>query len=183
MIVDKLALFDLDNTLVDRLDAFRRWVAEFADQRRLGEQDAAWMVELDADGSLPMDEFFAAVRKRFGLPAPAEVLLTAFRARMPELVVCPPEVLAGLGRLREAGWRIGLVTNGQVDNQTGKIARRPSPHGPRRNRGRRVHGRLQRHGRDPHGRLAGAGSPSAGRAWAPRWCSAPLSDRPSSRPT
>lgn len=121
--MQKLALFDLDNTLIDRLDAFRRWVAEFVDQRGLTEQDANWMVRLDDDGSLPMDEFFAAVRERFALSQTVEELWTAYRARLPELVVCPVEVLTGLDRLRAAGWRVGIVTNGMADNQTGKIQR------------------------------------------------------------
>ncbi|MEV0198447.1 hypothetical protein [Nonomuraea sp. NPDC050691] len=33
-IMQRLVLFDLDNTLVDRLDAFRRWVRAFTARRR-----------------------------------------------------------------------------------------------------------------------------------------------------
>lgn len=118
-----LVLFDLDNTLVNRHDAFHRWLAEFAGRWGLGERDTAWTAVLDADGMTPRQEFFAALRERFGLPEPAEELLAAFHERMPELVVCPSEVLAGLGRLREAGWRLGIVTNGAAGNQEGKIRR------------------------------------------------------------
>ncbi|GAA3226188.1 HAD family hydrolase [Nonomuraea helvata] len=38
-------LFDLDNTLIDRLGAFRLWAAEFAAQRGLGEEAVPWMVD------------------------------------------------------------------------------------------------------------------------------------------
>ncbi|WP_231953796.1 HAD family hydrolase [Actinoplanes derwentensis] len=42
---------------------------------------------------------------------------------MPELVTCQPQGLEALRRLRAAGWRIGIVTNGMTDNQHGKIHR------------------------------------------------------------
>ncbi|WP_327087180.1 HAD family hydrolase [Nonomuraea sp. NBC_01738] len=116
-----LVLFDLDNTLIDRLDAFRTWVAEFAAGRGLPGDAAQWMITLDADGSMPMNAFFEAVRDRFALPEPAEALWLAYRARLPELVVCRPETLSALAGLREAGHPIGIVTNGMTDNQTGKI--------------------------------------------------------------
>ncbi|WP_371781163.1 hypothetical protein [Streptosporangium subroseum] len=51
--MQRLTLFDLDNTLVDRLDAFRRWTAEFAAERDLSDEDAAWLITLDDDGSVP----------------------------------------------------------------------------------------------------------------------------------
>ncbi|GAA2409824.1 hypothetical protein GCM10010404_79780 [Nonomuraea africana] len=44
-----------------------------------------------------------------------------YRRRMPYLVQCRQEVLDGLSRLRSAGWRVGIVTNGTADNQLGKI--------------------------------------------------------------
>ncbi|MEV4013101.1 HAD-IA family hydrolase [Nonomuraea angiospora] len=118
-----LALFDLDNTLIDRLAAFELWAAEFAAERGLGEGAVAWLVAADADGSLPMDAFFRQVRERFGLAEPADELWAAYRARLPHLVHCPGEVLDGLDRLRAAGWAVGIATNGMADNQTGKIER------------------------------------------------------------
>ncbi|MFC4112049.1 HAD family hydrolase [Nonomuraea zeae] len=118
-----LALFDLDNTLIDRLGAFRRWAAEFAAERGLGEQEVSWLVSTDADGSVPMDTFFTLVRDRYAPAEPAGELWRGFRARLPHLVSCRAEVLAGLDRLRAAGWRTGIVTNGMTDNQTAKIER------------------------------------------------------------
>ncbi|MEV0229775.1 HAD-IA family hydrolase [Nonomuraea sp. NPDC050786] len=118
-----LVLFDLDNTLVDRLGAFKVWAAEFAASRGLGEEAVPWMVALDADGSLPMDAFFALVRDRFGLAEPVEALWAAYRARLPFLVSCPADVLDGLDLLRAAGWAVGIATNGMADNQIGKLRR------------------------------------------------------------
>ena len=116
-----LALFDLDNTLIDRLDAFRRWAAEFAADRGLGSEDVAWLIELDADGSLPMNTFFTHVRDRFALAESADSLWRGYRERLPHLVTCRPAVLESLDRLRLSGWRVGIVTNGMTDNQSGKI--------------------------------------------------------------
>jgi putative hydrolase of the HAD superfamily len=121
--VQRLALFDLDNTLVDRLMAFRAWAAEFAAARGLGRGGVEWLVEADADGSVPMLDFFTSVRERFGLADPADELWAGYRARLPELVTCRPEVLEGLMRLRAAGWLVAIVTNGMTDNQLGKIQR------------------------------------------------------------
>ncbi|MEV0619149.1 HAD-IA family hydrolase [Nonomuraea sp. NPDC050404] len=115
------ALFDLDNTLIDRLGAFERWAAEFAAERGLGPGAVEWLVAADADGSVPMETFFGLVRDRFGLAEPARELWRAYRARLPHLVTCRAEVLDGLDRLRAAGWAVGIVTNGMADNQTGKI--------------------------------------------------------------
>ncbi|MET7330583.1 HAD family hydrolase [Nonomuraea sp. NPDC005650] len=118
-----LALFDLDNTLIDRLSAFKLWAAEFAAERGLDEEAVAWMVATDADGSLPMDAFFGLAREHFGLAEPVDALWAAYRARLPHLISCPAQVLDGLERLRAAGWLIGIATNGMADNQTGKIER------------------------------------------------------------
>ncbi|MEV0198446.1 HAD family hydrolase [Nonomuraea sp. NPDC050691] len=79
------------------------------------------MVRLDGDGSLPMDVFFQRVRERFSLPEPVEELWGEYRAALPRLVVCREPVLRALEGLREAGWRVGVVTNGMADNQLGKI--------------------------------------------------------------
>ncbi|MGW3343681.1 HAD family hydrolase [Nonomuraea rubra] len=121
MEVTVLALFDLDNTLIDRLGAYRRWAAEFAAERELGAGAVPWLVAADADGSVPMELLFTRIRDRFGLPESAGELWDAYRARLPHLIRCRPEVLDGLERLRAAGWTVGIVTNGMTDNQTGKI--------------------------------------------------------------
>ncbi|WP_460370789.1 HAD family hydrolase, partial [Actinocorallia lasiicapitis] len=116
-----LAIFDLDNTLIDRLAAFHRWAAEFVSSLGGTPSDLAWLVALDADGSLPMDRFFSAVRVRFALPDPADLLWARYRARLPHLVECPPEVLAALAALRESGWLLAVATNGRTDLQTAKL--------------------------------------------------------------
>jgi FMN phosphatase YigB (HAD superfamily) len=48
-------------------------------------------------------------------------LWRAYCADIAALVSCPGEVLDGLGELREAGWRVGVATNGAVDIQRAKL--------------------------------------------------------------
>jgi FMN phosphatase YigB (HAD superfamily) len=118
----RLALFDLDDTLIDLFAAFERFAAEFADDRALAPAEAEWLVEA-WNPYRSREDFFAVVRERYGLPESVKELWAHYRSRMPHLVVCRPEVLAGLAALREDGWRLGIVTNGEAGNQLGKIER------------------------------------------------------------
>ncbi|MEV8636989.1 HAD family hydrolase [Streptosporangium sp. NPDC051023] len=119
----RLALFDLDNTLIDLDAAFRVWAEEFAAERALTAEAVDWLIALDQSCLPHREVFFGKVRERFGLPDPVEELWAAYRRRMPHLVHCRPEVVTGLTELRAAGWRVGIVTNGTADNQLGKIQR------------------------------------------------------------
>jgi HAD superfamily hydrolase (TIGR01549 family) len=121
--VQRLALFDLDNTLIDRDAAFLLWTEEFAAEHRLGRKAVDHLVKLDRNGLPHRELFFAKVREQFKLSASAAVLWAAYRRRMPQLVECRPEVIAALTELRALGWRVGIVTNGTADNQLGKIQR------------------------------------------------------------
>ncbi|MEU6412177.1 hypothetical protein [Microbispora sp. NPDC046933] len=77
------ALFDLDNTLVDHDEAFRRWAGEFADGHGLDAEAVERLVALDGHGYLPR-----------------ETLWTSSAA--------PREVRDGLTRLRTAGRRVAI---------------------------------------------------------------------------
>jgi HAD superfamily hydrolase (TIGR01549 family) len=116
-----LALFDLDDTLVDRRTAFAAWAEEFVAEYRLDGAALAFLLAADARHAGPMDSFFAMVCRTFDLAEPPSRLWCRYRQRMPELATCRVEYLDALRRLRRAGWRIGIVTNGMVDNQLGKI--------------------------------------------------------------
>ncbi|MFI5613852.1 HAD family hydrolase [Amycolatopsis sp. NPDC051903] len=113
----RLVLFDLDNTLVDRAEGFRRWAWEFCAEHRLSADDATWLTAADEDGHAPREAFFAAVRDRFTVKATVAELLESYRRRHPALIPAAPGVLTGLPRLRSAGWRIGVVTNGNAEQQ------------------------------------------------------------------
>ncbi|GID92172.1 HAD family hydrolase [Amorphoplanes digitatis] len=116
-----LALFDLDGTLVDRKAAFDAWAGEFAADHHLDEAALTFMVMADAHHSGPMDGYFTTIRETFGLAEAPDALWRQYRRRMPELAACRADDLDALRRLRGAGWRIGIVTNGMADNQLGKI--------------------------------------------------------------
>ncbi|MEV5508805.1 HAD family hydrolase [Streptomyces orinoci] len=107
-----LVLFDLDNTLVDRTEGLRHWAEEFTRERGLDALAVEWIVEADDNGLKPRDRFFAELRDRFAIGDTAEALHHAYQQRYPLLLRCPRHVLDQIAQLREAGWRVGVVTNG-----------------------------------------------------------------------
>ncbi|WP_353388342.1 HAD family hydrolase [Thermobispora bispora] len=119
--MQRLALFDLDNTLVDLDHAFHVWAQEFVAEYDLGHEAVDWLIALHRAGYPHRDVFFGMVRERFALPDPVEKLWGQYRRRMPYLVHCRPEVLEGLSHLRDCGWQVAIVTNGTADNQLEKI--------------------------------------------------------------
>lgn len=113
MALQRLALFDLDNTLIDRAALFRGWGQDFLQRHGLDASEIAWLVEQDGDGLIPKDAFFAVVRSRFGLEESAASLEADYYERYPTFTVPPSEsTLQSLGLLREHGWALGIVTNG-----------------------------------------------------------------------
>ncbi|MEU7890953.1 HAD family hydrolase [Microbispora bryophytorum] len=119
--MQRLALFDLDNTLVDLNEAFYLWAAEFVDEHGLSRAAVDWLITLDQAGYPDRELFFTQVRSHFHLCEPVEELWGRYRKRMPYLVRCRPEVMDGLSFLRASGWKVAIVTNGTADNQFGKI--------------------------------------------------------------
>jgi HAD superfamily hydrolase (TIGR01549 family) len=117
-----LALFDLDDTLIAMAPAFRRFAQDFAESFALPAGAEEWLVE-EWNPYQRRVEFFARVRERYALAEPVDDLWRLYRTRMPEFVELRDEVRAGLVALRHAGWRLGIVTNGEADNQLGKIER------------------------------------------------------------
>ncbi|WP_242659170.1 HAD family hydrolase [Thermostaphylospora chromogena] len=114
--MQRLALFDLDDTLVDLDAAFAVRAAEFAGAHGLGQQAVDWLVALNRQGYPHREVFFAKVREHFALAEPVEELWRWYRRRMPYLVRCRPEVMEGLARLRADGWKVGIVTNGTANS-------------------------------------------------------------------
>ncbi len=109
-----LALFDLDNTLVDRQAAHRRWAESFAARYGLSEPGVAWLCEADDDGFARREVVFAGVRERFGVAETVDDLVRAYRDEYPTFFHPDDAVSEALVRLRRGGWRIGVVTNGPV---------------------------------------------------------------------
>ena len=107
-----IALFDLDNTLLDRDAAFARWAEEFCNSWGLPAGASASIVSVDGDGLRPRDEFLAEVRARFGIAATVGELEEAYHRDYPAAYTFPDASRAALRRLRSAGWKVGVVTNG-----------------------------------------------------------------------
>ena len=120
-------VFDLDGTLFDRRETFRRHVELQA--RRLGDLFAGVgtaglerIVTLDANGTLPRSVFFRQVETELGLPAGSwSRLRDDFEAHFPEDCVPAPHLHSTLETLRAAGLKLGLITNGRMVMQTRKI--------------------------------------------------------------
>jgi HAD superfamily hydrolase (TIGR01549 family) len=116
-----LALFDLDDTLVNRSAAFNAWAEEFVTAHRLDDAALTFLLVADARHSGPMGSFFTNVCQALDLAEQPEQLWQQYRHRMPQLASCRTADLDALRQLRQGGWRIGIVTNGMTDNQLGKI--------------------------------------------------------------
>lgn len=112
----RLALFDLDDTLVDHTDRFVQWSKDFATARNLGDGAADWIVKAYTSG-MWRDELLVAIREHFFIDDAIEDLQADYVEGLRTLIQPRPEVLAGLDKLRDAGWAVGVVTNGTQDMQ------------------------------------------------------------------
>jgi putative hydrolase of the HAD superfamily len=111
-----LLLVDLDNTLIDRTAAFRRWA-----HRRLPASDADWLLTVDADGYTPRARVAEAMRERLGLTTPtADLVEELLLGHLPDIEV-DPAVPAALVRAAGHGWVPVVVTNGTVRQQELKL--------------------------------------------------------------
>ncbi|MEV5238501.1 HAD family hydrolase [Streptomyces cinnamoneus] len=111
---EPVGLFDLDDTLIQRRTTFERWAAEFSTEHQV---PLEWLLKTDPAYSSRRVEFFELVKASFGVRPGVPELHAQYRRRMPELVEPDPQVCAMLACLREAGWRLGVVTNGMEVNQ------------------------------------------------------------------
>lgn len=105
-----LLLCDLDETILERRAALRRWALAFAASRRLGDGAADEIVDEDHRGARSRPEFVAAVNRRFRLDPPLTVDYLHDYVRCFEL---EGSTAAALRRARAAGWRIAIATNGE----------------------------------------------------------------------
>ena len=107
-----VALFDLDNTLLDREAAFAGWAREFCATWGLPDGSHAELVAADDDGMRDREDMLADVRDRFGLEVPLDDLVGAYHVDYPAEFSFPDPSRAALRRLRSSGWKVAVVTNG-----------------------------------------------------------------------
>jgi putative hydrolase of the HAD superfamily len=119
----RLVLFDLDNTLYDRELTFRRWAAAYVAGRPDPVGEVEWLCEVDDDGFADRTEMWTRVRERYGLDPPVADLEATYRREYLATLEPDPQVIGALGLLRDAGWRIGVITNGPSPYQANKAER------------------------------------------------------------
>lgn len=117
-----LLLVDLDNTLVDRAAAVRRWATSFVEALGGSPDQVDWIVGADGDGLPDRESVARSIAERFGLTYEAQTrLVGTLRAGLVEYMHLDPAVALALRRAREADWTTVAVTNGTVSQQTNKI--------------------------------------------------------------
>jgi putative hydrolase of the HAD superfamily len=118
-----LLLLSLDNTLIDRIGAFRAWGRKFLADVGAPDHDIDWLLSVDADGMTPHWDLAEAVRARYRLRVPAIDLVEAVREGVLEHLRLDPLVGCALTIAEEAGWVPVVVTNGETRYQQEKLLR------------------------------------------------------------
>ncbi|MEJ1087345.1 HAD family hydrolase [Microbacterium sp. Mu-80] len=117
-----IIVFDLDGTLVDQLSAVRRWTDEFIVRHAADPALSPWITR-ELTARAPKDEAFARIAEKVPAAGHPSEMWQEYRTRMPELVELFTGTADALRGLRQAGWVLGIATNGMTDNQAGKIRR------------------------------------------------------------
>ncbi|MFB0630449.1 HAD family hydrolase [Streptomyces sp. AB3(2024)] len=118
MQLPKIAFFDLDATLTDQATGFRRWAGEFATRYGITPEEVE-AAEVRCAGR--RDEFFADLKARHDIKGSIAGLHAQYRQRSAELVPHRPQVCTALRSLRDDGWRLGVITNGDPAAQRLKL--------------------------------------------------------------
>jgi putative hydrolase of the HAD superfamily len=123
-------LFDLDGTLLDRRETFRRHLElQVARHANLfGREDAvryvAKLLELDENGTLDRGVFYDRVEAEFALPIGSSATLIAdFETHFPETCAPLPHLHETLQALRGCRIKLAVVTNGRGLIQGRKVQR------------------------------------------------------------
>ncbi|MFI1765247.1 HAD family hydrolase [Streptomyces sp. NPDC020800] len=116
----KTALFDLDATLTDHAASFHRWAGEFAARYGI---TPAQVQEAEVRCAERRDHFLAELKAAHGITASLATLHAQYRRRTAELVPHRPQVCTAIRSLREDGWRLGVITNGDPATQRLKLRR------------------------------------------------------------
>ncbi|HEX4213704.1 MAG TPA: HAD family hydrolase [Candidatus Dormibacteraeota bacterium] len=119
----RLALFDLDDTLIDHETAYAAWAEESANDHGLSGEAVPWLLDAKASHFGSKEGLFLRIREYFQPAEPVEKLWDHYRLRVAELCNCWPGVLQALESPDRDGWGLGIVTNGKADGQLAKIRR------------------------------------------------------------
>ncbi|WP_432021561.1 HAD family hydrolase [Streptomyces sp. 1222.5] len=115
-----LALFDLDNTLIDRSAGIEQWARGFVQSRSLSLEAEAVICDRLRERAHPED--FVGLGVALGLSDDPGDLWHEYVDGLARSVRCFPGAREGLEGLRSEGWTIGIATNGAGDIQRAKLA-------------------------------------------------------------
>jgi FMN phosphatase YigB (HAD superfamily) len=107
-----LALFDLDNTLLDREAAFATWGQGFIESNRLSPESWSAIEKADEDGLKPRDLFFSQLQEELGISTGIDDLVGQYDVEYPACYSVEGETIGAIRSLRANGWKVGVVTNG-----------------------------------------------------------------------
>lgn len=116
----RLAVFDLNDTLVDNAGAIDGWFTELASERALGPPGLAFLRAEQQRPAAP-EESLRAIIDHFGFTESPADLQRDLARRLPRLAVTFDGVLPGLRALRQRGWRTALLTSGTAAEQRAKL--------------------------------------------------------------
>jgi putative hydrolase of the HAD superfamily len=124
----RAVLFDLDETLFDRAGSLRAFLKNqhFRFRDRLGPADHMTWTEhflaLDKRGTVPKSVVYSRLLLDFkGDTGAAESLHTDYRQHLSGHAIPIAGMTNTLSKLRGAGLKLGIVTNGETDHQTRNI--------------------------------------------------------------
>ena len=124
---DKAILFDFDDTLQDRVEAFlgvaREMLYRAFPELSVAEVEsrAQTMLVENNHGYVGYLEFFDSLRKHWGWPADSELLWDEFQRRFPFYSVLFSDAEAVLRELKRRGYYLGIITNGTMPQQNLKV--------------------------------------------------------------
>lgn len=104
-------MIDLDNTLVDRVAAFRNWTSDFLGRHRLPTGTAPTIEALDEDGMRRRSEFFRLVSSACDSVSPSQVE-DDYLANYPTLFRLDDKTSAALEEVQRRRHTVGVITNG-----------------------------------------------------------------------
>jgi putative hydrolase of the HAD superfamily len=118
-----LLLLGQDDTLIDRIGAFRAWGEAFLDRLGAPAYDIDWLLDVDADGLTSRWDVAEALKNRYGLLVPVIDLVEEIREGVIAQVRLDPMIAAALRIADDAGWVPVIVTNGETRVQEQVIRR------------------------------------------------------------
>jgi HAD superfamily hydrolase (TIGR01549 family) len=116
-----LALFDLDNTLADRAAAFDRWIEIFVQRFALDTEAVTWLLSTDGDGMTPRSLLLRGAIEEFNLATTLEELEEWHARSYIECFERESQSIDAVLALKDAGWKVAVVTNGPTEQQMAKL--------------------------------------------------------------